>query len=304
MRKIKLLPIALFASFCGLKAQQLPLYSQYMLNDFSMNPAVAGTQPYFNVKSDNRFQWMGITDAPRTYILTFDGPITLQHIGIGTYVFTDITGPTRRTGFTTAYSYHMKLNKTLNLSLGLSAGILQFAVDGQAITLITQNDQALVNQFEAAIVPDFAAGAYLYGAKFYFGIAAPQIIPLKAKLNSFADANDEMVTHFYATGGYNFDLGNNFSLDPCVVAKYVNPAPPQFDLGVRILYMQKFWLGGGYRTLDAAYAMVGYVYQQNLTIGFSYDYPLTDINKYSTGTTELYIGIKFNKHKPVDHPMM
>ena len=206
MKKIKLLSLALLATCCGLKAQQLPLYSQYMLNDFSMNPAVAGTQPYFDIKSDNRFQWMGITDAPRTYILTLDGPITKQHIGIGTYVFTDITGPTRRTGFTTAYSYHMKLTKDLNLSLGLAAGILQFAVDGQAITLVQQNDQALVNQFESAIVPDFAAGVYLYSSKFYVGIAAPQIIPFKAKLNSFADANDEMVTHFYATAGYNFDL--------------------------------------------------------------------------------------------------
>ena len=89
-----------------------------------------------------------------------------------------------------------------------------------------------------------------------------------------------------------------------MVAKYVNPAPPQFDLGARVLYSHKVWIGAGYRTLDAAYAMIGYTYQQNLTIGFSYDYPLTDINKYSTGTTELFIGIKFNKQKTADHPMM
>ncbi len=304
MKKTKLLLVGIFAAFCGLQAQQLPLYSQYMLNDFSMNPAVAGTQSYFNVKSDNRFQWMGITDAPRTYILTFDGPINPQHIGIGCYVFTDITGPTRRTGFTTTYSYHMKLTNDLNLSFGISAGILQFAVDGQAITVITQNDQALLTQFQSAIVPDFGAGAYLYGSKFYFGIAAPQVVPMNAKINSYSNAQDIMVTHLYATGGYNFDLGNNFSVDPCIVAKYVYPAPPQFDLGARVLYEQKFWLGAGYRTLDAAYAMIGYVYQKNLTFGFSYDYSVTDIHKYSSGTTEFYIGVRFNKHKSPDHPMM
>ncbi len=304
MKKIKLATLLVIACFGGLKAQQLPIYSQYMLNNFSLNPAIAGTDGYWNVKSDNRFQWMGITDAPRTYMLTFDGPITTQHIGIGAYVFTDITGPTRRTGFTSAYSYHLKLTDNLKLSLGISAGILQFSVDGQAITLIQQNDQALVNQFESAIVPDFAAGAYLYNDKFYVGISAPQIVPVTAKLNNFAGADDEMVTHFYATAGYKFDLGHEFELDPCFVANYVNPVPPQFDLGARLIYTKKFWIGAGYRTMDAAYALVGYTYQDAITFGFSYDYSVTDIQKYSSGTTEIFIGIKFNKHKSPDHPLM
>jgi type IX secretion system PorP/SprF family membrane protein len=297
MRKLTFIPFLLVLMTGAITAQQLPIYSQYMLNDFSMNPAIAGTQDYFNVKSDNRFQWIGITDAPRTYILTFDGPIASQHIGIGTYVFTDITGPTRRTGFTTSYSYHLQLTKTLKLSFGLSAGVLQFAVDGQAISLQDNNDQALVNQLESAIVPDFAAGLYLYGSNFYAGLAVPQVIPFTAKLNNFADAQNIMVTHYYATAGYNFNLGNNFSFKPCVVANYVFPVPPQFDMGARILYMEKFWVGGGYRTMDAAYAMIGYVYQKDLTFGFSYDYPVTDIRNYSFGTTELYIGIIFNKAK-------
>jgi type IX secretion system PorP/SprF family membrane protein len=304
MRKLTFIPVLILLLAGAASAQQLPLYSQYMLNDFSMNPAIAGTQNYFNVRSDNRFQWIGITDAPRTYVLTFDGPITTQHIGIGTYVFTDITGPTRRTGFTSSYSYHMQLNKNLNLSLGLSAGILQFAVDGQSIALESSGDQALVNQFTSAIVPDFGGGIYLYSTKYYLGIAAPQIIPVTAKLNSYADAQDILVRHYYATGGYNLDLGDNFSFDPCIVAKYVFPVPPQFDFGARILYMQKVWIGGGYRTLDAAYAMLGYVYDKSLTIGFSYDYPVTDIHTYSFGTTELYVGLTFNKPKPVAKPSM
>ncbi len=304
MRKLLLIPISILLLVRVITAQQLPIYSQNMLNDFSMNPAIAGTQNYFNVKSDNRFQWVGITDAPRTYILTFDGPVASQHIGVGTYVFTDITGPTRRTGFTTSYSYHLKITNNLNLSLGLSAGILQFAVDGQSISLQSSEDPALTNQVMSALVPDFGSSAYLYNSNFYLGFAAPQIIPITAKLNSYADAKDIMVTHYYGTVGYNFDLGNNFSLDPCVVANYVYPVQPQVDMGARILYMQKFWLGGGYRTLDAAYAMVGYVYKQNMTFGFSYDYPVTDIHQYSFGTTEFYVGIKFNKHKPSEKPLM
>lgn len=278
-------------------AQQLPQYSQYMINNFAMNPAVAGTQPYFEACSDNRYQWIGITDAPRTYMLTFDGPITQQHIGIGAYVFTDITGPTRRTGFTTTYSYHLKITKDVNLSMGLSAGILQFAVNGSQITVEETGDQALTGAMESVLVPDLGCGIYLYGTHFYLGGAAPQIVKSRLQLTSLSSAQNELATHFYITGGYNFDLGPNFSLDPCVVAKYVFPAPLQFDFSARLLYLKKFWLGGGYRTLDAAYAMIGYVYQNNLTFGYSYDYPITDIRNYSFGTNEIFIGIKFSKDK-------
>jgi type IX secretion system PorP/SprF family membrane protein len=297
MKKTKIFIVALLASVSGLKAQQLPIYSQYMLNDFCMNPAIAGTKPNFELNSDDRFQWIGITDAPQTYILSLDGPITTEHIGIGFYVYTDITGPTRQTGFTSSYSYHMKLNDNLNLSLGISAGMLQFAIDGQDITTVQQGDPAIISEFQSVFVPAFAAGTYLYNDKFYVGLSAPQIIQTYAKITNIAQ-DDELVTHYYASAGYKFTLGNNFEFDPAFAANYATPTPPQFDLGARFLYKEAFWIGGGYRTLDAAYAMIGYVYEDNLTFGFSYDYPITNIHNYSFGTTELYIGIKFNRPKP------
>jgi len=285
------------------KAQQLPLYSQYMLNDFSMNPSIAGTQPEFEVKSDNRYQWVGITDAPRTYILTFDGPLTEKHIGIGSYVFTDITGPTRRTGFSLAYSYHMKLTDWLNLSLGLQTGILQFSVDGQQINLGEAGDPALTSNLESVLVPDIGFGFYLYGDNFFLGAAAPQMVESQLKLTSFSDAQNIIATHYYATAGYKFNFNNsNFSLEPMLVFKYVSPVPPQLDIGARVLYKKKYWIGGGFRTQDAAYAMVGYTYQDNLTFGYSYDYPISDIHNYSYGTNEIFIGIKFNRNTSIIKP--
>lgn len=295
MRKLIFIFLVLLAGITNTQAQQLPQYSQYMLNNFAMNPAIAGIQPYFEAASDNRYQWVGITDAPRTYMLTFDGPITTKHIGIGTYVFTDITGPTRRIGFTTTYAYHMKITKGLNVSLGVSAGLLQFAVDGSQILLDEPGDQALTSQMESVLVPDIGCGIYIYGTNFYVGAASPQIVQSKLKLTSFSSAQSELATHYYITGGGKINLGSRFRLDPCMVVKYVYPAPIQFDFSARLLFLKKVWIGAGYRTLDAAYAMVGYVYQDNLTFGYSYDYPISDIKKYSFGTNEFFIGIKFNR---------
>ena len=303
MKRITYILVSLAMVFnMGLKAQQLPLYSQYMLNDFSINPAIAGTQPNFEVKSDNRYQWVGITDAPRTYILTFDGPLTEKHIGLGSYVFTDITGPTRRTGFSLSYSYHMKLTDWLNMSLGLQTGILQFAVDGQEINLGEAGDPALTSNLESVLVPDIGAGIYFYGDKFFVGFAAPQIVESQLKLTSFSDAQNLLSTHYYATAGYKYDFSSNFTVEPMAVLKYVSPVPPQLDVSARVLYLKKFWLGVGYRTQDAVYAMVGYTYQDNITFGYSYDYTLSDIRNYSVGTNEIFIGIKFNRNSSIIKP--
>lgn len=59
-------------------AQQLPQFTQYQLNDYVINPAVAGSRPYFEAKSNNRYQWEGITDAPRTFTLGINGPLKIR----------------------------------------------------------------------------------------------------------------------------------------------------------------------------------------------------------------------------------
>src|SRR3989304_5083351 len=92
-------------------SQQLPLFSQYMLNDYFQNPAVAGSRPYFDAVSANRLQWAGITDAPRTYALSMQGPIRQKNMGVGGYLFTDMVGPTRRIGISGSYAYHIKANE-------------------------------------------------------------------------------------------------------------------------------------------------------------------------------------------------
>ncbi|HSY77587.1 MAG TPA: type IX secretion system membrane protein PorP/SprF [Bacteroidia bacterium] len=297
MRSIKYILTTLTLLLCiqVLKAQQLPQYSQFMLNDFSMNPAIAGTEPYFEAKSDNRYQWVGITDAPRTYMLTFDGPLNDKHIGIGSYIYTDITGPTRRTGFTTTYAYHMKLTSWLNASLGLSLGVLQFSVDGTSINLGEPGDPALTTNLESVFVPDIGFGGYLYGDNFYFGASVPQLVESQLKLTSFSDAQNILATHFYITGGYKMTINSNFMIEPTMVLKYVTPAPPQLDICAKVSYLKKIWLGAGFRTGDAVYALLGYTFQDNLTFGYSYDYPVTDIKKYTFGTNEIFIGIKFNR---------
>lgn len=280
------------------KGQQLPQYSQYMVNDYVLNPAVGGKKPYFEAKSSNRYQWVGITDAPRTYILSLNGPYRSAKVGLGGYLFTDIVGPTRRTGLYFSYAYHMKLKETLKLSLGLSGGVLQFMIDGSKIILKDKVDLSISNGIQSVVTPDFGFGFYLYTTdqKFYLGASVPQILQNKLRFFDYSVSTlSRLVLHYYVTSGYRFDLNDDFAIEPSTVVKFVFPAPPQFDLGARVFYKEKIWLGGAYRTRDAIAAMLGYTYRENLNFAYSYDFTSSNIKNYSSGTHELMIGIKFNK---------
>jgi type IX secretion system PorP/SprF family membrane protein len=279
-------------------AQQLPQYSQYMLNQMAINPAVAGKDEFAEVRSNNRHQWIGITDAPRTYMLTLHGPVRNKNMGIGMNLFTDIVGPTRRTGLSLSYAYHLKLNKEDRLSMGLSAGILQWGIDGSKITLRDEDDQQLYQVYQNTIVPDFGAGIYYHrNNKFYIGLSLPQLHQAPIKLYPKAYKNSKIVSQLNLNGAYLLDLTEDFTIEPSFLFKYEIPAPPKIDVGLRVIYRDMLWLGSAYRHRDAVSAIIGYMYEDYLLIGYSYDFTTTDLKNYSTGTHELMLGLRFSRNQ-------
>src|SRR4051812_23185290 len=135
-------------------AQQLPHYTQYILNNYILNPAVAGIENYTDVKISHRHQWVGIDGAPVTTYLTIHGPLKKSdyeretptgfhasgenprgkaywqdytkaepHHGIGFTVLNDRTGPLNRFAAYGTYAYHLGLTARTSLSAGVSLGI-------------------------------------------------------------------------------------------------------------------------------------------------------------------------------------
>lgn len=279
------------------KGQQLPQYTQYMLNEMAINPAVAGKEDYADVRSNNRYQWVGITDAPRTYMLTCHGPLKLKNMGLGMNLFTDIVGPTRRTGLNLSYAYHLKLNeKNWRLSFGLSAGILQWGIDGSKLILREEGDANLLTTYRTVVLPDFGAGIYFYKSKkFYLGLSLPQLYQTPIKIYENTSPSSKMVTHINVNGAYTFELDEDFKLEPSFLLKYAIPAPPKIDGGLRVIYKDQVWLGGAYRHKDAFTALVGYMFKDYLMFGYSYDFSTTNIRNYSSGTHEVMLGIRFSR---------
>ena len=117
MRYTTLLALLLMAM--GSTAQQLPQFTQYFMNDYAINPATAGMRENIEIRSNNRYQWEGLTDAPRTYTLSLSVPMSDEKLGVGAYLFTDIVGPTRRVGFQLGGAYRLPISEELTLGVGV-----------------------------------------------------------------------------------------------------------------------------------------------------------------------------------------
>src|SRR3954470_16811434 len=74
MRNIVTGLLTLLAS-AQLSAQQQPHYTQYILNQYILNPALTGIENYTDIKLSHRHQWVGLQDAPVTTYLTVHTPI-------------------------------------------------------------------------------------------------------------------------------------------------------------------------------------------------------------------------------------
>lgn len=296
--KVLYIVIVMLLAFTSLIAQQTPMYTQYMLNDFAYNPSIAGTKEYYQAKSNNRYQWIGITDAPHTYILSVYGPHRSLDMGFGGMVFNDVTGPTSRLGVYGAYAYNVRIKDDLRFSSGLNLGLLQYKVDGSKITLHDDGDPSLGNNMYVDYLPDASMGVYLYATKYSIGISIAQLFSSNVKFNELEQLGiNKLKRHMMLHGSYIIDVNHEFSVEPMLMLKFVAPVPLQIDINTRVVYRNMVWLGFGYRTKDAASVLIGYNYQDQLIFGYSYDITFTDLRKYSSGTHELMIGARFNKIK-------
>jgi type IX secretion system PorP/SprF family membrane protein len=301
-------------------AQQRAHYTQYILNQYILNPALTGIENYTDVKISGRDQWVGLNGAPRTMYLSVHKPIgkkdlkttptsynipgenprgraywedytaSAPHHGIGLLILNDRTGLFNRFTAQVSYAYHIGLSPTMNLAAGFAGGISRIgfnaakAQPGVADPGINGGNELF------KIRPDISAGLWLYSSDYFVGLSAQQIIPQQV---AFADSiGTKLVPHLFATAGYRFFLNDDINAIPSVMVKYVQNSPtvPQFDLNLKLQYHDLLWVGGSYRFQDGYAGMLGVNVGNTFNVGYAYDFTTTNLNTASRGTHELIIG--------------
>jgi type IX secretion system PorP/SprF family membrane protein len=291
-KKVYLVLILLFIAFSNLKAQQEPMFTQYMFDPISINAAYVGTTDMLNVNTLTRLQWVGMDGAPKTFSLSAHMPIEGRKIGLGVTLLTDKVGPVNNTFFTINYAYRLRVNDRLTLSMGLKGGISSYKVGLTDLSIIDEEDPQFENN-EKKISPNLGFGFYLYEEKYFVGFSVPKLIQTTVD-DEYATDENQLKRHYYLVGGYNWKINRDWELMPSLLTKIVAGSPVSNDITVQGLYMDL--VGGGlmYRIGDALGLFVyGKVYKE-LNIGYGYEYSLNGLSGINSGTHEIRLTYDFS----------
>lgn len=282
-----------------LYAQQDPIYSQYMQNPLVINPAYAGTYNMAAVNVMSRWQWLGMTGAPRTNVVSGHTAFYENRLGAGVIVSNDRFGISNNTEVQGNIAYKLRLsdNDDHALSFGMQAGMVNYNFNYNDLNTKTDDDPNFIAGRRTSSEPNFGAGVFYRNEKMFAGISAPKI------LNSeFADGNTSIGQyrrHYFLTGGYLFDF-ISVQFKPSVLVKYVEGAPVSIDLNGSVLLKDKLWLGASLRNVNSIVLMAQLQLNDNFRLGYSLDTPFNSVVKTSYGTHELMLNIDLKLLKSHD----
>jgi type IX secretion system PorP/SprF family membrane protein len=276
--------ISIFLLSITARSQQLPVYTQYKLNEAVLNPAAAGAHGYTTFNITAREQWLSFEGAPGTYTLSGQwrllrrstrvssgilGIKRLQksrtgNVGLGGVIYTDKNGAVSRTGFSFAYSYHISLYQS-QLSFGVAITGYQFKIDRDKLTFNDPETGKIdVNEYTKPLfAPDAILGVYYISKGFYAGLSVDQLFESgkKSGETNFTIGGNKslrdgynMQRHYSFLGGYKFEAWVDYVIEPSILTKFSFVDKKTFggfrlqpDLNIKVYYRNDYWGGLAYR---------------------------------------------------------
>ncbi|MBX2891565.1 MAG: type IX secretion system membrane protein PorP/SprF [Saprospiraceae bacterium] len=294
----------------SLSAQQFPQYSLYMLNPYTYNPAYAGLENTLVANGAYRQQWSSLEGAPVTAHFNAHLPLFVISSGVGLKVENDLIGAHRTTSALLSYNYQMELSRTALLSVGLSAGYMQYALDGTKLRApdgvyepfgFNHNDPNLPEGKVNAGTPLLEAGVFLQIKRLQMGASMQ---PAFAPVLSVADNNNlkiEPKQHYFFTAAYTLEAGRYLAVRPSAVVK-TDLAETQMEISTVLQWNENIFAGASFRGFgnndrDAAVVIAGLKINEKTTLGYSFDIPLSPLSAANRGSHELLL--RYSLDKPI-----
>lgn len=302
---------AVVAPPAGVRAQGDAMFTQYWAVPTYYNPAATGTVDFIRIRGGAKLQWIGIDNAPRTFMGAADMPVKLgkkQRIGVGVLFNQESIGLYRNMGINAQLSYKFRFLKGV-WSVGVQPGFYNTKFKGSDVYIPEGDDFHQPDDPELPTTDvsgnafDISAGLLYTHKYFSVGVSVLHITEPQVTMDSGEGGNDAEGIEFqavlprqaYFTAEGNIPLRNSlFSLQPSLLLRTdFNTFTPEATM--RATYNRFLSFGVGYRYKEAISAMVAVEFK-NFFLGYAYDYPLSAINKASSGSHEIVAGymVKLN----------
>lgn len=315
--------ICIFIGVFSMKGitQEPVIHSQYLLNEFILNPALAGSDGGTSINLTGRKQWWGWEVAPETYLVSVSGRMLkasvpfinkrgsktddykskeLGRVGLGGSITKDVNGAINITSVKLTYAYHIPMNAS-QLSIGVSLLGNQFYIDKELLPLIDLSDPFIGLLEGSSYSPDANFGMDFSTQKFHIGFSVHNLlqIPIKYWKNSPNHREIERFRQYYLFCGYRNNLKTipKWEYETVLLARLPDEPISLVEMSLRVIYNKQYWFGLSYRTTKDLIAFFGLKYDK-FYFGYSFDYGFNELSKLTKGTHELNLAIKLggNNH--------
>ena len=292
-KNILLVAIILVFSY-ALKAQEQSVYTHYHINPVLVNPATTGFSGNHEVFANLRHQWTNFPGAPKTYSLTYHGPVA-KTFGLGATIYSENIASLSRFRAAINYAFRYKIDN-LKFGFGFTTEYSQWSISNDILSnpLYDTTDETIdkgiagINSFDASL------GLYgLYNDRTYIGIAFPNII--MARLDGSDSPNLEGLDeggYYMFNVGHKIDITEGVQLEPSLLLRKARHVPFLTDITLKGLFLDERLIGGlTYRTGpgDALAILIG-TKQSGFSFYYSFDVSFQGFQNYNNGSHELTVG--------------
>lgn len=315
MKKFLPLCVLLLITVVPRAFAQDPQFSQYYQAPLYLNPGFTGITPQQRVVLNHRIQWPNLPQAFSTYAASYDIFINELRSGFGFLFTTDKMGSAgwRTTTASLMYSYKIKLTEKIVFSPGLSFGYGSNGLDRSKLVMgdgLEYDGISLdpdLNKLGRQNYFDFGSGFLLYSKSIWLGASFTHMNqPNLSVLNDVSRLQMKTAIH----GGIRMSLNGSMAasratyLTPSFIYRMQGQTFQQLDLGVNY-HIDPVSVGLWYRgkpfqqtvvssvQQDALILYLGLYFKQ-LTIGYSYDFTISNLQTASGGAHEISIVYEFN----------
>ena len=304
MKKV-LLILLIFSQL--LVAQDLKINKQYITAPNLINPAFTGNELCFDANLMSTFQWLGMENSPKTYILNLQQGFNSNQYqdyskhGLGGTLYHDLNGPFSYSGIRASYAFHTYLNKVrkIRLSLGLSVTGTWYSLNQSLLyrnSAVIPDNPALNYSMNNSIVPNMGAGIILSVRKAYLGFSALNLLPLNP---SYERVSVGKHSYYFIAGYKAYFKQSDIQLEPILMCNLSNNGIQIIDFAIKSVIKQKLGIALIYRN-----SLINYIGTPNSlafrfsliknywTYSYLYDLGFNSLQFNSLGSHEICIGYK------------
>jgi type IX secretion system PorP/SprF family membrane protein len=273
-------------------AQQYPLYTQYVFDNYLINPSMLATAKKSEINLLYRQQWTGIENGPKTIQFNYQHAFD-DRLALGLNIFDDKTVLLSSTSIMATFGYKVPLAKNHSLGFGISGGFFSNRIRLDEVPDVDINDPAILNSRTNNFAFDGQVGLSYNYQNLTFGLSLIRLVDNRTfSENKLQEIRFGELRNKILFVSYKLRLSNDFGFQPNFAYRFTQDDLNFFETSGIFSYKEMLYLGGGYRHEFGSTAMVR-VSWKDLQIGFAYDLPSSRINVSTGGTNEIQLKWRF-----------